>query len=168
MDRDGKNIKQLTTEGTFRPPFAWSPDGKTIAYLSNQDEKQAIFLMDINSKKNSQLTNDEFYNQDPAWSPDSKKIAFAAYPLVRETYVLNEVDIFIMDGDGENKKMLTLHNDICRSPVWSPDSSQIIFECNVDRGPLELFIMASDGSNMLQLTKNEDNDEFPVFSPLCK
>jgi dipeptidyl aminopeptidase/acylaminoacyl peptidase len=54
----------------------WSPDGKTIAFLSNRDnEKQPqIYLISINGGEAQKLTNLDGEFLSFSWSPDGKKI----------------------------------------------------------------------------------------------
>ena len=58
---------------------AWSPDGKWVAYFSDESGEYQLFLKSPDGmgepKKISLGTQPSFYYQ-PVWSPDSKKIAF--------------------------------------------------------------------------------------------
>ncbi|HAB51140.1 MAG TPA: hypothetical protein DCE80_03025 [Ignavibacteriales bacterium] len=78
MNTDGTNWKQLTNGiGTIGPRY--SPDGATIAFFSNHENKQLeIYLMDTTGVNIRRLTN---LNLEPkyatlSWSPDGKKIVF--------------------------------------------------------------------------------------------
>lgn len=54
----------------------WSPDGGTIAFVSNRSEKSQIFLMSVNGGEPKQLTKCKNGARNPNWSPDGKKILF--------------------------------------------------------------------------------------------
>ena len=71
-----RNITQ-TTNANERDP-AWSPDGKWIAYFSDESGEYTLKLRDQKGEKEAvtiQLDSMGFYFH-PVWSPDSKKIAY--------------------------------------------------------------------------------------------
>ena len=53
---------------------------------------------------------------------------------------------------------------IDRSPSWSPDGAQIVFESNRD-GNLEIYVMDADGTNQTNLTDNPNSDARPSWTP---
>ncbi len=58
---------------------SWSPDGKQVAYLSDETGEYEIYVKDQNGQgKPKQLTdNGNIWRFAPVWSPDSKKLAFS-------------------------------------------------------------------------------------------
>ena len=117
---DGDGLHQLTrVEGGMAAPgflrifppypqaFAWSPDGKTIAYLvpdqeivAQQEQRRRekddtivigrdvkttqVHLIDVESGESRQLTRGKFTVNHVSWSPDGKEIAFSAQPKPEE------------------------------------------------------------------------------------
>jgi tricorn protease len=104
---------------------AWSPDGRSIAYFSDEGGEYRLHVRPVGGKGKAKVLPLEgagFYDS-PVWSPDSKKIA----------YVDNSQALFWIDVEsGAVKKvaaephygptmMLTLR------PAWSPDSKWIVY-----------------------------------------
>ena len=56
----------------------WSPDGKSLAFLSSRSEKTQIYLLHMRGGEAESLTQGENGIRSFEWSPDGKKIAFLA------------------------------------------------------------------------------------------
>ena len=74
---EGKNLEQLTLEGTNRMP-AFSPDGRKIAFASSREGDFNIYLMDSNGRNVVKLTRTPpgTENISPSWLPSP----LAVYP----------------------------------------------------------------------------------------
>ena len=66
----------LVTDGGFQGSPVWSPDGKSIAYVSGVDGVLQIFMRGLSSSQPLQLTRSGFNCVDPFWSPDNARIYF--------------------------------------------------------------------------------------------
>jgi len=104
---------------------SWSPDGETIAYVSFETSRPAIYLHHLSTDKRSQLTNFTGLNGAPAWSPDGKKLAMV---LSKD----GSPDIYIMDIASRRLTQVTRHYAIDTEPSWMPDGKSLIFTS--DRG----------------------------------
>src|SRR5665811_2471790 len=71
-------IEDLTrTSGMAERYPAWSPDGKNIAYWSDQSGEYELWITPSNEDKPHKLTNyGPGFRYNLFWSPDSKKLAF--------------------------------------------------------------------------------------------
>ena len=95
--------------------------------------------------------------QEPA---DIQEVPLLAFTSARE----NGLNIYVMNPDGSEQRVLIGGNDDDWSPAWSHDGSRIAWIGKV--GSLDqIFVAGSDGSNLLRLTDEESNDRFPVWSP---
>lgn len=72
---DGKPIQWTFGKVRDHSP-SWSPDGKTIAFVSNRSGNNQIWLIKVEGGEAQQLTNSRRGVSKPVWSPDSKKILF--------------------------------------------------------------------------------------------
>ena len=75
---DTGNVRQFTYSSKSESHARWSPDSKTLAFLSDRDEFKQIFLIPTDGGEARRLTDGKRAIQDFAWSPDGKQIAFLA------------------------------------------------------------------------------------------
>lgn len=80
-----------------------------IAFASNRDGNQEIYVMNVNGSNQIRLTNSPEADNAPTWSPDGKKVAF--YSLRDGNY-----EIYIMNADGSNQTRLTNNEAIDEWP----------------------------------------------------
>jgi len=80
---DGKRMRQLTTvkHKADTSPI-WSPDGDTVAFVSNRSGSQQIWTIGVNGGEARQLTQFPLDVENLQWSPTGSHIAFSAevYP----------------------------------------------------------------------------------------
>lgn len=79
MEKNGTNLSQFTfcVKGNDTQP-AWSPQGDQIAFISNRDGKNQIWIIPLQGGEAYQLTTMKNGVESFAWSPDGKSIAFIA------------------------------------------------------------------------------------------
>src|SRR6478736_6069448 len=81
---DGSSApKQLTTKESSSQP-AWSPEGKTIAFVRAADGKPQIFLLSLDGGEAMQLTRFRYGAGTPTWSPDGKQLLFSSNILLKD------------------------------------------------------------------------------------
>lgn len=132
------------THGDFNDCLpAWSPDGKTIAFVSKRgadpDRTKNWDIYLIASKKGAkerQLThypdqdnapNDRDTGSYPAWSPDGKSIAFlrSGNPKLIE-YAANKLAVIPVTGGPARILTDALDRNVT-NPVWSDDGKSLSF-----------------------------------------
>lgn len=148
----------------YYPQF--SPDGKKIAYLSNQDYdygSTGLMIYDLKTKKSEGATAPVSTNY--SWSPDGKKIIFAKRNSPPSLYGTVLYDLYEYDIKDEEEKRLT-ENLRAFSPSYSPDGKSIVFVVNKD-GTLNLAMADANGKNVRKLTNYENGEQVynPKFSP---
>ena len=104
---------------------SWAPDGETIAYVSFETSRPAIFMHNLRTGVRTQLTNFKGLNGAPAWSPDGRQLAMV---LSKD----GSPDIYVMDVASRKLQRVTRHFAIDTEPSWMPDGKSIIFTS--DRG----------------------------------
>lgn len=108
---------------------AWSPDGKTIAYVSFENGVAEIFFQTIATGKRERVVAYEgSFNSAPAFSPNGKQLAFVVSKL-------GNPDIFVMDLASGNVRRITDHFAIDTEPQWDVDGQHLFFTSNRAGGP---------------------------------
>lgn len=149
--------KRLTTNPATDFDPTWSPDGLHIAFRSQRDGNDEIYIMNADGTCQTNLTNNPLGDWSPAWSPDSKQIAFARF------FDNNQfTDIAIINMDGSGLKRLT--HESGEYPAWSPDGTRIAF-ASAREGNYEIYVMNADGTGQTRLTDNAAYDMSPTWSP---
>ncbi len=128
-----------------------------IAFSSDRDGNNEIYVMNADGSGQTRLTNNLVRDVNPAWSPDGTKIAFSS---LRD----NNWDIYVMNTDGSGQTRLTNNLGDDEVPAWSPDGTKIAFDSPRD-GNGEIYVMNADGSGQTRLTNNLATDAFPAWSP---
>lgn len=82
----GGPAHQLTSSDKRDNSPRWSPDGKTLAFISSRDGSAQVWILDPSSGKASKLTSVSTGADGVVWSPDGKSLAFTSdvYPDCRD------------------------------------------------------------------------------------
>jgi dipeptidyl aminopeptidase/acylaminoacyl peptidase len=91
-EKQSSSTRQFTysAKSDFLP--RWSPDGKRLAFLSDRDEQQQIYVMRADGGEASALTKGKRGVRNFVWSPDGKEIAFLAPDTKSEAEEKKEKD----------------------------------------------------------------------------
>jgi TolB protein len=136
---DSKTALQLTDGPGYDYQPDWSPDGKSIVYLSYQKDAMELWLLDLGSGKSRQLTGGGAVNVEPRWSPDGKRIVFVSTAYNKRFHVFRaDVNGGKLENTvrltGETKSELPRYYysvfDTEISPVWTRDGQEILFISN--------------------------------------
>jgi dipeptidyl aminopeptidase/acylaminoacyl peptidase len=96
---------------------AWSPDGKTIVFVSNITGRNNLWLVPAEGGWPTQLTVSDQRQAHPTWSPDGKWIAYQSDYDGDEQW-----DIFFVSPKSGQAVNVTKTREIAEeNPTWSPD-----------------------------------------------
>ncbi len=101
----------------------WSPDGKTVAFVSNLSGRNNLWLVPSEGGWPMQLTVSDQRQTGPTWSPDGKWIAYMSDYDGDEQW-----DIFLVSPKTGQVVNLTNTREIAEeSPAWSPDGRYLAY-----------------------------------------
>jgi TolB protein len=156
-DADGANEQaMLISEEPIISP-AWSPDGRSLAYVSFQQKKPIVYVQSIEVARQTVVANFKGSNSAPAWSPDGKRIAVS---LSRE----GGSQLFLINPDGSGARRLTTSSAIDTEPRFSPDGQWIYFTS--DRGgSAQIYRIPAEGGEAQRVTFEGSYNVSPRISP---
>ena len=83
----------------------------------------------------------------------------------------SNMELFVMDADGTNKRQITDNGAANFGPFFHPDNERIIFASNLGdpKGDgfgreFELWMIRADGTGLERVTHTETFDGFPMFT----
>jgi TolB protein len=98
MDRDGKNLSQVTKLGGANFAPSWHPDGKRLIFASNHRDPKGrnfdIYLINLDGTGLEQVTFNDTFDGFPMFSPDGQHLVFASN---RQAKTEGETNVFIAD-----------------------------------------------------------------------
>lgn len=163
---DQGDIRVLTQEsGVAERDPAWSPDGQSIAYFSDESGEYALHVRDqsgLGAVRKIELGSPPSFFYSPTWSPDSKKIAYTDkrlnywyVDLDKRTPVRVDTDLFTDPGRGSHDLQL----------AWSPDSRWIAYIKQLPGHLHAVFVYSIEEDKSYPLTDGMSDALYVAFDP---
>lgn len=157
MDSDGANHRFITNGQALALTPRFSPDYKSIVYVSFIERRARIYVYDITSGRQRLVTESPNQTFSPRWSPDGKTILYSMS-------VGGNTDLFKVSAAGGAPVRLTNTPAIETGGSYSPDGSRIVFESDRS-GSQQIYVMAADGSGQQRISFGGGNYATPEWSP---
>src|SRR4030095_6311050 len=154
-------IETVVSDPAFDADPSFSPDGKSIAFVSGRDGNLEIYSQNLDGSGLRRLTSHPAHDSFPVFSPDGTQISFNSN---RED---ENFDIYIMNVDGsEIHKLTNSKSDEMAYPgCWSADGTKMFFIGN-QSGKDNIYIMDIEPfAHEELLTDSENSLLFPEYSP---
>jgi tricorn protease len=153
---DEGELRQLTDGASRDLDVQYSPDGKTIAFISDQTGREEIHMIAADGAGPARKVTDlDSLKMSLVWSPDSKKIAF----------VTSDHKLITIGADGKDlKELASSAYGTLGSPSWSPDGKLIAYaKTDVSRSA-DIYLIPSSGGEEKKITFDPASEANPRFS----
>lgn len=136
---EGGDARALTADAAwhFQPTF--SPDGRQIAFVSDRDGAENIWLMNADGSDPVAVTSErESLLHNPAFSPDGEFIAARKGYHSRRSIPAGSIWLYHRSGGGGTEAVARLHGDDSQKniaePSFSPDGRYLYYSQDVTPG----------------------------------
>lgn len=153
------DLRQVTDGPARDRSVSYSPDGKSLAFVSDRSGREEIYLASTDGAGEArQLTDIDTLKFGYRWSPDGREIAFASSDGKLRKVEAATKQVTILDSSSFGN---------ISTPVWSPDGKWIAYSKSDVTRTSDVYLIAASGSEKEphKLTFDSNNDVNPVFAP---
>ena len=146
------------TDGVFERSAAWSPDGKTIAFFSDDSGEYELYTMPADGKgERKRITTDaKGFRTSIDWAPDSKSVVIQDKAGIIELVKLEDGAVTLVDRNPEAPRSAPIS--------FSHDSRLIAWSRSCDATELDaVYVFDTKSGSKHQLTSGFFSDSEPVF-----
>ena len=115
---DRGDIRRVTASFSRQTGPTWSPDGKWIAYVSDESGRDELWLNDAEGKNARKLTEGDTQKLSIVWAPDSKAVLYTA-----TDFKLHRVTL----ETGKDEVLAASPVNAIQNPQFSPDGKWISY-----------------------------------------
>jgi tricorn protease len=155
-DGDIRNLSNSTASADRLP--AWSPDGKSISWFSDESGEYQLFIANQFGKIDKKISFEKptFY-YTPLWSADSKYISYADADRTLWIVEVSSGKITKVDNEGFVPPQRLIY------PEWSPDSKWLTYTKRLKNEYGAIFIYSLEQKKAFQITDGMSDCNAPAW-----
>jgi len=156
--KNGESRNISHTPAAREHSVSWSPDGKTIAFLSDASGEYEIWVraQDGSGSPRRVTSDGSVWRYPPVWSPDSSRLAYADKDLR-----LRVVEL----ASGNTREIDRGAVEEITDYIWSPDSRWLAYAKTNATRMQSIWAWSLASGKTVQLTSDQANEFSPVFDP---
>jgi TolB protein len=158
-DSDGANERVVFESAQPIMSPAWSPDGRSLAYVSFHSSLPAIYVQTLRTGEQVRVSAKSGINSAPSYSPDGSQLAVA---LSRRD---GNVDVYLLTLATQALRRLTDDAAIDTEPVWAPDGRSLYFTSDRAGAPQVYRQGIAAGERPQRITFDGNYNARPRVSP---
>lgn len=158
--RDGTRVPaRLTDDATADTRPALSPDGSSVAFVSERTGSKDIFVIGVDGRGLRQVTSGPAAEDSPSWSPDGGRLVFSG------TGEDPAGDLYTVPAGGGPPTRLTNDPGADTQPAWAPTGSRIAFTTTRFDPAGDVVVMADTGGGLTRAVPEPGDSSEPAWSP---
>lgn len=138
LDSKGKAVRNLTNHEADDLDPSWSPDGKSLAFVSNRTGRPQIYVVQADGTGLERITFAGPYNTGPDWGADGKIV----YSGLRG----GAVDILTVDAAKQMQRLTPGRGRRSLEPTWASCGRRVLYVSDEDGGGPRMWIASHDGA----------------------
>ena len=153
------DIKQVTDGPARERNVSYSPDGKSLAFISDRSGREELYVVAVDGTGEAQkLTDIDALKNGYNWSPDSKSIAFVSSDS--KLRVINVGARQVTEIDSSRYGNIS-------TPAWSPDSKWLAYSKQDASRTNDIYLIAASGEDKQarKVTFDSYDERSPRFAP---
>ncbi|MEM8900044.1 MAG: prolyl oligopeptidase family serine peptidase [Bacteroidota bacterium] len=167
LTEDQLSIRILFEARNGAGELSWSPDGNSVAFVSNRGNHSFVGVYSLGEDKITWMSPGFGFDADPAWSPDGKQVAFIRLPGQNKDQLFNimggrEFEVMVADVESGTAK------SIWKSPAddggfsqyypshplrWTKGNKILFY--SEHEGWMHIYAMNPDGTEVTDLIEGE-------------
>lgn len=142
-------------DGSSRELFGWtghsinnlqpSPDGRTIAFVSDRSGSQGIWVVPSGGGEPRPVSAGTTTALYPRWSPDGRQLAFTSSQT-------GQPGVWITADTGETQRRLVEWDTHTDEGAWSPDGTRMAVHSSQDARDFDIWVVPAEGGEATRLT----------------